>query len=176
MGEMGWSAWLVYWQILHGARAIQRLKIPWIYCCEDDSLYTEEHLSYVPPDKDKFYYNLNWWKIGKGDLAVHWDAVQVSGVCYYRELGIASIYFILGHVILFFQANSQFIWTWPKDHKILLAFVLGAPASLLFMTGITHVANATGSTYTINNVSVGLNNTIYHVTKRVIGLPMRSII
>jgi hypothetical protein len=28
----------------------------------------------------------------------------------------------------------------------------------------TDVANATGSTYTINNVSVGLNNTIYHVT------------
>lgn len=63
----------------------------------------------------------------------------------YRELGIASLYFALGHLILWFQANSQFIWSWPKDHKIILAIVLGVPASLLFMTGITHVAHATGN-------------------------------
>ena len=63
----------------------------------------------------------------------------------YRELGIASLYFIFGHLILWFQANAQFLWEWPKHHKILLAFTLGAPASLLFMTGITHVAHATGN-------------------------------
>ena len=82
----------------------------------------------------------------------------------YRELGIASIYFILGHVILFFQANSQFIWAWPKDHKILLAFVLGAPASLLFMTGITHVANATGNDMWATRIWPSLIGTLVFMT------------
>lgn len=94
MGEMGWSAWLVYWQILHGARAIQRLKIPWIYCCEDDSLYTEEHLSYVPPDKDKFYYNMNRWIIERYSGGVHYrwrDRISMCSCVVATDLMVATL-------------------------------------------------------------------------------------
>jgi hypothetical protein len=59
-----------------------------IFHVEHDCLYPPEHFDFTPPDKNKFYYDLSWWKIGKGDLAVQWGAVQVSGLCYYRELGI----------------------------------------------------------------------------------------
>lgn len=59
-----------------------------VYHCEHDNLMHLSHFDFTPPDKDKFYYDLNWWKVRKDGLAVHWDAVQVSGLCYYRELGI----------------------------------------------------------------------------------------
>lgn len=57
----GQSAWLCYWQIYQGARGVKQLGIPWICCCEDDSLYTAEHLSWTPPSKDAFWYNRNRW-------------------------------------------------------------------------------------------------------------------
>lgn len=59
-----------------------------IYFCEHDVLYPKEHFDFIPPTKDRFYYDLNWWKIRADGLAVHWDAVQVSGLVCYRELAI----------------------------------------------------------------------------------------
>ncbi len=55
-----------------------------IFHCEHDCLYPKEHFDFTPPD-DKFYYDLNWWKIREDGLAVHWDAEQVSGLCGYRK-------------------------------------------------------------------------------------------
>lgn len=58
IGEIGFSTWNVYWQILHGA---VRAETPWIACAEDDTLYNEEHFAARPPH-DTFWYNLSrWW-------------------------------------------------------------------------------------------------------------------
>lgn len=57
-----------------------------IFITEHDVLYPKEHFDFTPPEKDKFYYDLNWYKVRKDGLAVHWDAIQVSGICAYREL------------------------------------------------------------------------------------------
>jgi len=59
-----------------------------IFFCEHDNLYHPSHFDFVPPKKDTFYYDHNWWKVRKDGLAVHWDADQVSGLCCYRELAI----------------------------------------------------------------------------------------
>jgi hypothetical protein len=59
-----------------------------IYFCEHDCLYPKEHFDFIPPTKDKFYYDINWWKVRSDGLAVHWDAAQVSGLVCYRELAI----------------------------------------------------------------------------------------
>lgn len=59
-----------------------------IFHAEHDVLYPKEHFDFTPLSKDKFYYDLNWFKVRKDGLAVHWDAAQVSGLCYYRQLGI----------------------------------------------------------------------------------------
>lgn len=59
-----------------------------VYFCEHDNLYHPSHFDFTPLTRDKFYYDLNWWKIRKDGLAVHWDAVQVSGLVCYRELAI----------------------------------------------------------------------------------------
>ena len=59
-----------------------------IFHAEHDILYPPEHFDFTPPERNKFYYDLNWWKIRKDGFAIHWDAVQVSGLCYYKELGL----------------------------------------------------------------------------------------
>ena len=63
----------------------------------------------------------------------------------WKELGIAAIYFLIGHIILWFQANAQFFWVWAKDHKMIMAVTLGTPVSYLFMTGVAQVAHATNN-------------------------------
>lgn len=59
-----------------------------IFFCEHDNLMHPSHFDYTPPTADKFYYDLNWWKVRSDGLAVHWDAAQVSGLVCYRELAL----------------------------------------------------------------------------------------
>ncbi len=57
-----------------------------IFHCEHDVLYHPSHFDFIPPRKDMFYYNHNFWRVRTSDgFAVHWDANQVSGLCAYRE-------------------------------------------------------------------------------------------
>lgn len=60
-----------------------------IFFCEHDVLYPKEHFNFTPPDKNKFYYDINWYKVREDGYAVHWDAQQVSGLCCYREAALA---------------------------------------------------------------------------------------
>jgi glycosyltransferase involved in cell wall biosynthesis len=58
-----------------------------IYLCEHDVLYPPEHFTFIPPTKDKFYYDQNWWKVRASDgFCAHWDANQVSGLVAYKDL------------------------------------------------------------------------------------------
>lgn len=56
-----------------------------IFFCEHDVLYHPSHFLFTPTDKNKFYYNQNFWKVWPDGFAAHWDANQVSGLCGYRE-------------------------------------------------------------------------------------------
>lgn len=58
-----------------------------IFFCEHDVLYHPSHFDFTPSDKNKFYYNQNFWKLRMSDgHAIHFDANQLSGMCAYREL------------------------------------------------------------------------------------------
>jgi len=70
-------------QILAG---LEHSKSDIIFFCEHDVLYHPSHFDFTPPDKDKFYYNENVWKVDlKTGQALHYDCKQVSGICVYRE-------------------------------------------------------------------------------------------
>lgn len=43
-------------------------------------------------------------------------------------------WFILGHIAVFFQLNSQFKWDWAKDHPWVLALA-GFPVSFFYIWG-----------------------------------------
>jgi hypothetical protein len=62
----------------------------------------------------------------------------------YKQIAYATVLFVIGHVILWYQSNSQFFSEWAKDHKILMAFILGPPASILFVMGVGLVSEGTG--------------------------------
>jgi hypothetical protein len=59
VGEIGASNVNVYKQILVGAKAA---KTKYVFCCEDDSMYNEEHFAYRPPS-NAFCYNLERWNV-----------------------------------------------------------------------------------------------------------------
>lgn len=74
----------MYKQILKG---LETIDTDIVFLVEHDVLYPKCHFEFTPPTKDKFYYNLNWWKVRVTDgQAIQWKAVQVSGLCAYREL------------------------------------------------------------------------------------------
>lgn len=67
--------------------ALQNSTADIIFMAEHDVIYPPSHFDFIPPKKDIFYYNQNWWRVRLSDgFAVHWDANQVSGLCAYREL------------------------------------------------------------------------------------------
>lgn len=55
----------------------------------------------------------------------------------------AVILFTLGHIIMWYQSNSQFFSEWAKNHRIILACSLGPIVSYLFIVGVGYVAEAT---------------------------------
>lgn len=58
-----------------------------IFFCESDVLYHKSHFDFVPPRKDKFYYNDNKWKVDfNTGQALFYHCAQVSGLCAYRDL------------------------------------------------------------------------------------------
>lgn len=81
--QRGYHAYFI--QIL---AALEASKNDIIFFCEHDNLMHPSHFDFTPPTKDKFYYDLNWWKVRKDGLAVHWDAAQVSGLVCYRDLAL----------------------------------------------------------------------------------------
>ena len=61
-----------------------------IFLCEHDVLYHPSHFDFIPPKKDKFYYNLNFWMLRTKDgQALQYHTQAVSQLCAYRELLLA---------------------------------------------------------------------------------------
>lgn len=68
-------------------QALEQSTAEIVYMCEHDVLYHPSHFSFIPSERNRFYYNQNFWRIRPevDNLAVHWDANQVSGLVCYRE-------------------------------------------------------------------------------------------
>lgn len=49
-----------------------------------------------------------------------------------RNFIISLIFIIIGQSLAYLQLQSQFFWTWAKNHPIVMAF-LGVPISLLLI-------------------------------------------
>jgi glycosyltransferase involved in cell wall biosynthesis len=72
-------------QILAG---LETIKTNIVFLCESDVLYHPSHFKFIPPERDKIYYNTNVWKVRFPDGHAVWtdDLQQVSGICAYREV------------------------------------------------------------------------------------------
>ena len=80
--ERGYPA--MFKQIL---AALEASDVDIIFFCEHDVLYHPSHFDFVPPAKDKFYYNQNCWRVRMPDgFAVRWDTNINSCLCAYRDI------------------------------------------------------------------------------------------
>lgn len=59
-----------------------------VFFCEADVLYDRSHFEFTPEDRQMFYYNNNWWSVGRADKAVTWDANRVSQLCCFRDYAL----------------------------------------------------------------------------------------
>lgn len=66
--------------------ALEKSTADIIYFAEHDVLYHPSHFEFIPPSRNKFYYNLNVWRWKyPEDFGVTWDANQVAELCGYRD-------------------------------------------------------------------------------------------
>jgi len=87
VGDIGFSIYNVYVQLLAGAKAATT---PWIACAEDDYLYDPSHFGWRPP-RDAFGYNHSRWNLD--DSGVYWWRGRATmGMCIvWRELLIETL-------------------------------------------------------------------------------------
>lgn len=58
-----------------------------VFFAEHDILYSPGYFSFVPPSRDKVWYNLNVYQLRTSDgHVVFWEAKKVSQLCAYREV------------------------------------------------------------------------------------------
>ena len=71
-------------QILAGLEACDA---DYVFLAEHDCIYPPEHFAFIPPRDDRFYYNMNVWRVDSATgRAVTHDMMSVSGLCANRGL------------------------------------------------------------------------------------------
>jgi hypothetical protein len=82
--QLEWGRLAMFTQILE---ALKASTAEVIFFCEHDVLYPKEHFDFIPPKKDVYYYDRNWYKVRTtDDYSIHYEANQLSGLCAYREM------------------------------------------------------------------------------------------
>jgi len=97
IGEHRRSWTMLYRQLLKG---LYIAKTKYIGIVEHDCFYTREHLEYIPPSDDKFYYNENMWLVSwderkpdkKGNYTRFWtERLALSQMVCNREIYINAL-------------------------------------------------------------------------------------
>jgi len=70
-------------------------------------------------------------------------------------------FFLVAHVIVFFQLNGQFKWDWFKEHEWIMALI-GIPISYLYLWGTKYtVQGLDGLLWPTRFVGFGVGMVIY---------------
>lgn len=96
-----------------------------IYICEHDWLYHPSHFEFIPPTKDTFYYNWNWWRVRSSDgHAVKYDTQLQPGMVAYREILVEHYRKVIKMLeeIGFTGENANKIGFEPGTHKRIKEF------------------------------------------------------
>lgn len=76
-------------------------------------------------------------------------------------LGI--IFFLLAHLVTWFQLNGQFLWGWFRENTLILA-LLGIPISYLYIWGTKHtVQYFDGTMWPARFIGFGVGIVIYAI-------------
>lgn len=97
VGEIGRSHLSMFRQLLVGA---EKAETKYIALAEHDCLYTPEHFSWIPPEKDVFYYNVNHW-------FVQWNNKLEGQYSHFRRKAMSQL--VCGRKA-FIEAVKDKIW------------------------------------------------------------------
>ena len=56
-----------------------------------------------------------------------------------KELFLALGYFTVGHTLIWFQTNGQFLWSWFQKNPLILSLFGGTIISYTFIMGTKHI-------------------------------------
>ena len=73
------------------------------------------------------------------------------------------IFFLLAHLVTWFQLNGQFLWGWFRENTLILA-LLGIPISYLYIWGTKHtVQYFDGTMWPARFIGFGVGIVIYAI-------------
>tara|TARA_R100000789_G_scaffold60753_1_gene58209 strand:- start:155 stop:505 length:351 start_codon:yes stop_codon:yes gene_type:complete len=71
------------------------------------------------------------------------------------------VFYLLAHIIVFFQLNGQFKWDWFKEHEWVMA-IIGIPISFLYLWGTKYtVQGLDGLLWPTRFIGFGIGMIIY---------------
>ena len=56
-----------------------------------------------------------------------------------KDLILSIGFFVVGHTLIWYQTNGQFLWKWFEKNPVLLSLTLGSIISYTFITGTKHI-------------------------------------
>lgn len=78
-----------------------------------------------------------------------------------RDVLYGIWWFLLAHIIVFFQLNGQFKWEWFKNNELLLALA-GVPISFLYIWGTKYTVNGfDGVMWPARFIGFGIGMVVY---------------
>lgn len=79
------------------------------------------------------------------------------------KLLLGIIFFLLAHLVTWFQLNGQFLWEWFQKNTFILA-ILGIPISYLYIWGTKHtVQYFDGTMWPARFIGFGVGIVIYAI-------------
>ena len=63
-----------------------------------------------------------------------------------KDLLLAIGLFAVGHTLIWFQTNGQFLWEWAAKNTLLMSLVGGTTISIFFITGTKYVVQYSDGT------------------------------
>ena len=75
----------------------------------------------------------------------------------WSKLLIAGCLFFTGHVLTWFQVNSQFIWQWWKERPLVSILVFSYPIAFMFYYGVKYTVDGMGSLWSARLLAFGIS-------------------
>jgi hypothetical protein len=78
-----------------------------------------------------------------------------------KKIFLAIAFYLVGHVIAWYQTNSQFVWPWAKNNLFLTVVFLSIPAGLCFALGTRILMEETSKLWFARFLGFGISYAVF---------------
>ena len=81
-----------------------------------------------------------------------------------KDLILAISFFAVGHTLIWYQTNGQFLWEWAAKNTLLISLVGGTTISYFFISGTKHIVQfSDGLLWPGRLMGFGIGNTSFTI-------------